>query len=132
MVSGVRLWIEGGDFMYIILACGLFHLVLCVVEGVTRGRHKLTTLLLCSLASMVLLGFLGMFFGLIATFDAVASASAEMKQTLLAAGIAVSMFSTIGSLMFAILGVWGIGIASLFKKHDEPSVVPAVTSNVAS
>jgi biopolymer transport protein ExbB/TolQ len=49
-----------------------------------------------------LLGLLGTIFGLIMAFDAVAHASAEMKQTLLAAGIAVAMYTTAGGLMVAI------------------------------
>ena len=49
-----------------------------------------------------LTGLLGTIFGLIQAFDAVAHASAEMKQTLLAAGIAVAMFTTAGGLCCAI------------------------------
>jgi len=49
-----------------------------------------------------LLGLLGTIFGLIMAFDAVAHASAEMKQTLLAAGIAVAMYTTAGGLLVAI------------------------------
>ena len=49
-----------------------------------------------------LLGLLGTIMGLIQAFDAVAHASAEMKQTLLAAGISVAMFTTAGGLMVAI------------------------------
>ena len=49
-----------------------------------------------------LLGLLGTIMGLIMAFDAVAHASAEMKQTLLAAGISVAMFTTAGGLMVAI------------------------------
>ena len=49
-----------------------------------------------------LLGLLGTIFGLIMAFDAVAHASAEMKSTLLSAGIAVAMFTTAGGLMVAI------------------------------
>jgi biopolymer transport protein ExbB/TolQ len=49
-----------------------------------------------------LTGLLGTIFGLIAAFDAVANASPEMKQTLLAAGIAVAMFTTAGGLLAAI------------------------------
>jgi biopolymer transport protein ExbB/TolQ len=40
--------------------------------------------------------------GLVQAFEAVAHASAEMKQTLLAAGISVAMFTTAGGLIVAI------------------------------
>ncbi|TNE92011.1 MAG: MotA/TolQ/ExbB proton channel family protein [Deltaproteobacteria bacterium] len=49
-----------------------------------------------------LLGLLGTIMGLIQAFEAVAHASAEMKQTLLAAGISVAMYTTAGGLIVAI------------------------------
>lgn len=49
-----------------------------------------------------LLGLLGTILGLIQAFNAVAVASAEMKQQLLAQGISVAMFTTAGGLMAAI------------------------------
>ncbi len=61
------------------------------------------TLYLSMLANVATLtGLLGTIFGLIQAFDAVANASAEMKQTLLAAGISVAMFTTAGGLCVAI------------------------------
>ena len=49
-----------------------------------------------------LLGLLGTILGLIQAFEAVAHASAETKQTLLAAGISTAMFTTAGGLIAAI------------------------------
>jgi len=49
-----------------------------------------------------LLGLLGTIMGLIIAFEAVAKASAETKQTLLANGISIAMFTTAGGLMAAI------------------------------
>jgi len=49
-----------------------------------------------------LTGLLGTIMGLILAFNAVAKASAETKQTLLAQGISVAMFTTAGGLMVAI------------------------------
>jgi len=49
-----------------------------------------------------LLGLLGTIIGLVQAFDAVANASPEMKQTMLANGIAVAMFTTAWGLMVAI------------------------------
>lgn len=49
-----------------------------------------------------LTGLLGTIMGLVQAFEAVAHASAEMKQTLLAAGISVAMFTTAGGLIVAI------------------------------
>lgn len=49
-----------------------------------------------------LLGLLGTIMGLIQAFEAVAHASAEKKQEMLAAGISVAMFTTAGGLIVAI------------------------------
>ena len=49
-----------------------------------------------------LTGLLGTIWGLITAFKAVAQASAEMKQQLLAQGISIAMYTTAGGLMAAI------------------------------
>lgn len=49
-----------------------------------------------------LTGLLGTIIGLVQSFEAVAVASAETKQTLLAAGISVAMYTTAGGLIAAI------------------------------
>ena len=49
-----------------------------------------------------LLGLLGTIVGLVIAFRAVAKASAETKQAMLANGISVAMFTTAGGLMVAI------------------------------
>ena len=49
-----------------------------------------------------LLGLLGTIWGLIEAFKAVATAPPEMKQTLLACGISIAMYTTAGGLMVAI------------------------------
>ncbi len=56
--------------------------------------------MLANVATLV--GLLGTIMGLIQAFDAVAHASAEMKQTLLAAGISVAMYTTAGGLIVAV------------------------------
>jgi biopolymer transport protein ExbB/TolQ len=61
------------------------------------------TAYLAMLANVATLsGLLGTILGLIQAFEAVAKASAETKQTLLAQGISVAMFTTAGGLMVAI------------------------------
>jgi biopolymer transport protein ExbB/TolQ len=61
------------------------------------------TAYLAMLANVATLsGLLGTILGLIQAFEAVAKASAETKQTLLAQGISVAMFTTAGGLFVAI------------------------------
>ena len=49
-----------------------------------------------------LTGLLGTIMGLVMAFSAVAKASAETKQTLLASGISVAMFTTMSGLIAAV------------------------------
>jgi biopolymer transport protein ExbB len=61
------------------------------------------TAYLAMLANIATLtGLLGTIMGLVIAFKAVASASAEMKQQMLAHGISIAMYTTAGGLMVAI------------------------------
>ena len=172
MVDPVTMFKEGGPFMYVILAVGvfamaiaferLFYIVfraninatafmaqiqklimannidraikLCNAEphaalprvvkaGLTRANRtekeienaideatlevgplvNKRTAYLAMLANIATLtGLLGTIMGLIIAFNAVAKASAEVKQAMLANGISVAMFTTAGGLMVAI------------------------------
>ncbi len=172
MVDPVTMFKEGGPFMYVILAVGvfamaiaferLFYIVfraninatafmaqiqklimannidraikLCNAEphaalprvvkaGLTRANRtekeienaideatlevgpavNKRTAYLSMLANIATLsGLLGTIMGLIIAFNAVAKASAEVKQQMLANGISVAMFTTAGGLMVAI------------------------------
>lgn len=68
-----------------------------------------------------LTGLLGTIVGLVQSFQAVAVASAETKQTLLAAGISVAMYTTAGGLIAAIptLVLHGIITARSNKILDD-------------
>lgn len=172
MVSPILMFQEGGEFMYFILAAGvfamaiaferLFYIVfraninspafmaqiqklimannidraikLCnadphaalpkvVKAGLTRanrtekeienaideatlevgplvGKRTAYLAMLANIAT--LLGLLGTIMGLVIAFQAVAKASAETKQAMLANGISVAMYTTAGGLMVAI------------------------------
>ncbi len=69
-----------------------------VFPQLTRRTPYLTTL--ANVATLT--GLLGTIQGLILAFEAVAHASAETKQTLLASGISVAMFTTMSGLIVAV------------------------------
>lgn len=69
---------------------------------VTPQVNKRTPYLVMLANVATLTGLLGTIWGLIMAFEAVAAASAEMKQQLLAQGISVAMYTTAGGLMVAI------------------------------
>ncbi len=69
---------------------------------VTPGLSKRTNFLPMLANVATLTGLIGTIQGLILSFDAVARASAETKQSLLAGGIAVAMYTTFAGLLVAI------------------------------
>lgn len=69
---------------------------------ISPGLSKRTNYLPMLANVATLTGLLGTIQGLILSFDAVARASAETKQTLLAGGIAVAMYTTFAGLAVAI------------------------------
>ncbi len=74
-----------------------------------------------------LLGLLGTIFGLINSFEAVASADASQKATLLSAGISVAMNTTAFGLIAAIPAL--IGYSYLQEKTNE--LIDSINENVA-
>jgi biopolymer transport protein ExbB/TolQ len=68
--------------------------------GPLIGKRTAYLAMLANVATLT--GLLGTIFGLIMAFEAVAKASAETKQALLANGISVAMFTTAGGLLVAI------------------------------
>lgn len=69
---------------------------------VTPRLNKRTPYLAMLANVATLLGLLGTIWGLIMAFQAVATAPPEMKQTMLAGGISVAMYTTAAGLMVAI------------------------------
>lgn len=74
-----------------------------------------------------LLGLLGTIFGLIASFEAVATADASQKATLLSAGISVAMNTTAFGLIAAIPAL--IGYSYIQEKTNE--LIDGINENVA-
>lgn len=72
------------------------------ILSVSPQVNKRTSYLSMLANVATLIGLLGTIWGLIMAFEAVAKASAEMKQQLLAQGISVAMYTTAGGLMAAI------------------------------
>lgn len=68
--------------------------------GPLVGKRTAYLAMLANIATLT--GLLGTIMGLVIAFQAVAKASAETKQAMLANGISVAMFTTAGGLMVAI------------------------------
>ncbi len=120
MVSPVTMFVEGGFFVYVILLVGVVHAATLIAQAVQVKKIDLIPLLWALMICTVLIGFLGSLTGLIMAFQAVARASAEMKQTLLAHGISVAMYTTTMGLMVAIPQAFFNGImASVLRTANK-------------
>jgi biopolymer transport protein ExbB/TolQ len=98
--------------MYLLLLTVPLHLVLVAVQILLVKKVNLVPLLWTSVVNTVLIGLLGSVLGCLQAFHAVAMASAEMKQALMAQGIAVSLYTTAGALMMASTQLFFTGIAA--------------------
>lgn len=127
MVDPATMFMEGGPFMYVLLLMVPVHLLLCLVQAALARHIDIRPLLWGSVAAQVLTGFLGSLLGMILAFQAVAHASAEMKQTLLANGISVSMFTATGGVMLAIPSLFfaaaAASVVATLKRRDEAAMV---------
>ena len=110
MVSPITMFIEGGFFMYVLVLVGLVHAATLIVQVVMVKKLNLIPMLWALMICTFLIGCLGSVMGLVMTFQAVAKASAEMKQTLMAAGLSVAMYTTAGGLIVAIFQAFFNGI----------------------
>lgn len=93
------------------------------IPKLEKRTHYLSTIANIS----TLLGLLGTIFGLISSFNAVATADASMKSTLLTAGIAQAMNTTAFGLIAAIPNM----IAYSFLQEKTNELIDEINQNVA-
>ncbi len=122
MPNPVDIIVEGGIFTYVVLFVGLIHALVWVVQLVTAKRVNLMPALWSVLLCTIIVGLLGTVSGLIAAFRAVATATPEYKQVMMAAGISVALYTTWLSLAVAFFGALANGIAgSVVKTLQRPA-----------
>jgi len=111
---------KGGPFMYVLVLAGMLHFTVVVAQLGLCKKVDLRPLLWSGVIAMALLGFLGTISGQIQAFKAVGAASAEMKQALLASGIAISLYTTAMGLALAAIGAMATGLAAslVARFHD--------------
>jgi biopolymer transport protein ExbB/TolQ len=112
MTSPVTMFQHGGPIMFVLLLWALLVFVAQLAQFVLAKKVDFTPLLWSGLFCTVLLGMLGSMMGMSEAFGAVASASPEMKQVMLASGATVAMTSTMFSLLIAIPQAILTGIAA--------------------
>lgn len=112
MVAPITMFQEGGPFMYLLILFIPAHLVLTAAQILLAKRVDLVPLLWASVIATVMVGVLGSVSGMTLAFQAVAHASAEMKSTMMAAGVSVALHTTAMGLMVGIVNAGFAGIAS--------------------
>jgi hypothetical protein len=120
LVDPVIMFREGGPFMYLILLSGFGHVAIAVLQIVFVKKVNLIPLLWASVLCTLMMGMLGSVMGIIVAFEAVAKASAETKQTLMAMGFSIAMFTTAASLMVAIPSAFFTGIVASIVRTVGP------------
>jgi len=95
MNSTSMLFRDGGPWMYLILALAVLALLAALVAGVLHGLRMrgLSVVWITPLGGIVAVGAVGVLSGMGLATDAVASAAPEVRQTMLAMGISVSLYT---------------------------------------
>ncbi len=109
--SPANLFTDGGALMYLILALGLAQLVGIVVQLAMARRLNLMPLLWSTLAAQICLGMLGNVTSTIAALHELARMATDTRGELFAQALSLSLFSSSGMLIFALLGCVGNGVA---------------------
>ena len=112
MSSLVNLFQQGGWMMFVLLFVGVVIFIAQIVQLVLAKKVDFVPLLWAGLVCTLLLGLLGSLLGIVEAFQAVASASPDMKQTLLAAGISFSLATTTFSVLIALPQAFFTGIVA--------------------
>lgn len=119
---------DGGPFMYVILLAGLVHGAAILLQFVLAKKVDLTPLLWALLLVVFFLGLLGTVSGQVMMFKAVATASPEYKQAMMASGISVSMYTTALALQWMVVGAVGNGLAATVVRNLQRADRPPAAS----
>lgn len=88
--------------IYVILLACIAHLLALLAQVVLAKKFDLVPLLWAGVLCTLLLGFLGSIMGIMQAFEAVVHASPEMKQTMMASGFSIAMYTTAAAVLAAI------------------------------
>ena len=108
MIDVVMMFRDGGPFMYVLLLFGLVGTPFAVLSalGVGAAKARLPASIGWALfTGSALVGLLGTWMGTSMAYEAAARASAEMRQMLIANGISVAMYTTVGWLLLVGMGL---------------------------
>jgi biopolymer transport protein ExbB/TolQ len=102
MISPLAMLQHGGPMIYVILLACIAHLLALLAQVVLAKKFDLVPLLWAGVLCTLLLGFLGSIMGIMQAFEAVVHASPEMKQTMMASGFSIAMYTTAAAVLAAI------------------------------
>lgn len=108
---------KGGLPLIAVLAMGALHMLAVIAQLILCRKVDLSPLLWSGVLAIVLGGAIGSVAGQITSFAAAGYASAEMKQTLIASGISMALYTAEISLMVAIVAVSATGLASTLARN---------------
>lgn len=129
MVDPVMMFRDGGPFMYALLLFGTLGIPFAVIFALAVGAVKAripASIGWTLLTGAALVGMIGTWMGTSMAHSAAASASAEMRTKMIASGISVAMYTTVGWLMLAGLGLIAVAgtawLAALLAPGPESRV----------
>ncbi len=116
----VRMFQEGGYFMYLVLAAGLLHAIPVLAQFIACKKSDFSGYLWAGLGGILLAGWLGTMAGGIQAFEALAQAMPEQRGPLMAMGASIALAPTILAVALVIPGAFFTGIAASLARNLAP------------
>ena len=122
-------YIQGGGWMHPITLLMVLTPFVCIADGATRGRFRLSSLCLALVASLLLVGCAGFLLGLKEACDGFAGVGleAEQRQVMIAVGLGSALNAAAYAMMVAapLLGL--TMVARLFHLPQKSKTEEALT-----
>ena len=114
-MSPIQMFSEGGFFMYVLLSLGLCNLGIIVLQMAAARSLELRPLMWGMLAAVVATGGLGSVTGMMQAFRGAALAAPEMKQTVIAHGLSITLTTMAFALLICATQAVLVGIAGSIR-----------------
>ena len=95
---------QGGVWMHPITLCSIVAPLVCIADGISRGKYRLSSICLALVGTVILVGFAAFLLGLKQAcdgFGGVGSPTPVQRQMMIASGLAIALNAATYAMMVA-------------------------------
>ncbi len=120
MQQMVRMFEEGGMWMYVVLLFSVLHAVPVIAQMALCRKADFSGYLWGGIVGILLVGWIGTIAGAIQMFKALAMASPDMHGSMMVMGFGIALNPTILAMFMAVPGLFFTGIAATMARNMAP------------